>query len=292
MDSAAQRKRNAQRMGGGGVHEILQPVNGYRGQLERNGVKPKDHAKANVAAMREAQRQNRERKAMEAHMDEDKFVLKEFKNVPSQVSKRVAADRQAAKARKEAVNNGNAPDTKFLKKGAREERDGSKPAPIKPFERPGAKKKSNLPMEVLRPQVAPERPQRDFQAENMGKVRQAKKEVLKQEGSSKPANYGKVPKYLKERQNELKSEQDELRRLAEMDVDCPPGMRRLPEAERQQMLKQLDENREKVAAEIAKLPFVIDTVGLRKKKQALENKIKEIDNAVRIFSRKKVYVEQ
>merc|ERR1711964_286459 len=113
----------------------------------------------------------------------------------------------------------------------------------------------------------------------MGK--ETKQEAVQKEEIRMPSNYGKVPKYLKERQDELKAQERELRRLADIDVDCPPGMRVLPEGERQQMLKQLDENREKVGAEIAKLPFVIDTVGLKKRKQALENKIKEIDQAVR-----------
>ena len=88
----------------------------------------------------------------------------------------------------------------------------------------------------------------------------------------------------------MASDEQERIRLANLDVDCPPGMRLLPENERQTMLKTLERNREKVVSELSKLPFVIDTMGLKKRKQGLESKIKEIDDAVRIFSRKKVKI--
>ena len=53
----------------------------------------------------------------------------------------------------------------------------------------------------------------------------------------------------------------------------------------------LEQNKEKVTAEIGAMPFVVDTHGLKKRKQALENKLKDIEEAVKIFSRRKVYVE-
>lgn len=258
-------------------------------------MKPKDHARMNIVAMREAQRQNRERKALEVNREDEKFKLKEFKDVPSQVKKNMVAESAKAREVREARANGDAPDAKFLRAHTREEREAEKPKPTK-FERPEPKKKSNLPLEVLRPAQLPDRPQRNFQRENAAKIRGIRKEIAsdsaKKVAVSKPANFGKVPKYLRERQDELKEEEREMRRLADIDVDCPPGMRLLPEGERQEMLRTLDQNRERVSNEIAKLPFVIDTVGLKKRKQAMENKIKEIDDAVRIFSRKKVYVEQ
>eukprot|EP00658_Telonema_sp_P-2_P006685 TRINITY_DN12527_c0_g1_i7.p1 TRINITY_DN12527_c0_g1~~TRINITY_DN12527_c0_g1_i7.p1 ORF type:complete len:163 (-),score=52.82 TRINITY_DN12527_c0_g1_i7:362-850(-) len=156
-----------------------------------------------------------------------------------------------------------------------------------------APRKSNLPVEVLRPDAGPQREERNFCKENMSKIKNAKKSppAGAPKPATKPADYGKVPKYLRERQEELAEEQREIQRLAEIDVDCPAGMRLLPEGERQSMLRTLEANKEKAANEIAKLPFVIDTVGLRRRKQAMENKVKEIDDAIRVFSRKKVYVE-
>eukprot|EP00656_Telonema_subtile_P050194 TRINITY_DN643_c0_g1_i3.p1 TRINITY_DN643_c0_g1~~TRINITY_DN643_c0_g1_i3.p1 ORF type:complete len:299 (-),score=92.72 TRINITY_DN643_c0_g1_i3:73-969(-) len=292
-DNAALRQRNRERMGGGGVSEILQPVNGYRGQLTKAGKPPKDHARANIEAMREAQRQNRSKKMNdEINKDAEVFKLKQFCDVPSQVKRRTHEEQQASKARRDAMQAGEV-DGKFLKARARDVREAEKPKPKSAKPVRVESRKSNLPVEVLRPAAVAERPQRNFQRENASKVIAAKKKAAAAApASSKPADYGKVPKYLRARQEELAEEQRELQRLADIDVDCPPGMRLLPEAERKQMLRTLEQNREKVANEIAKLPFVIDTVGLRKKKQAMENKIKEIDDASRIFSRKKVYVEQ
>jgi len=108
---------------------------------------------------------------------------------------------------------------------------------------------------------------------------------------AKPKDFGKVPKYLRERQAELAQEEDMARQLADIDMDCPEGMRLLPEAERVETLKILEQNKEKVTAEIGQMPFVIDSLGLRKRQQALEAKMKDIDEAVKIFSRRKVYVE-
>jgi hypothetical protein len=38
------------------------------------------------------------------------------------------------------------------------------------------------------------------------------------------------------------------------------------------------------------MPFVVETPSQRKKQEALEAKLREIDNAIGIFSKEKVYV--
>jgi hypothetical protein len=68
-------------------------------------------------------------------------------------------------------------------------------------------------------------------------------------------------------------------------------MRIMPEEERLETLKILDANRVEIEEEIQKLPFVIETPSGLKHKNQLERRLKEIDEARRIFSRSKVLVK-
>merc|ERR1711865_921595 len=125
--SGLERQRNARRMAGGSVSEVLAPTNGYRGSLEKAGKKVKDHASANIQNMRDAQRMNRERRIIDASTAQKPFKLKEFSEVPSQVHKRVNDQQAAFKARQEAKANGEEEgDRKFLRKGTREDRAADK----------------------------------------------------------------------------------------------------------------------------------------------------------------------
>ena len=56
---AAQHRRAAQVFGPTQVGESLNPINGYRGRLEQRGIKPKNHARDNLLALREKQKENR-----------------------------------------------------------------------------------------------------------------------------------------------------------------------------------------------------------------------------------------
>ena len=86
--SAMARDKN---VNGVGVAAYLHPVNGYRGELERKGIKPTDHARKNVVAMRELQKQVQERKdAEEDAAAREKFKLKKFSGVESRVMAAVA----------------------------------------------------------------------------------------------------------------------------------------------------------------------------------------------------------
>ncbi len=56
---AVQHRRAAQVFGPTQVGESLNPINGYRGRLEQRGIKPKTHARDNLLALREKQKENR-----------------------------------------------------------------------------------------------------------------------------------------------------------------------------------------------------------------------------------------
>jgi hypothetical protein len=55
-------------------------------------------------------------------------------------------------------------------------------------------------------------------------------------------------------------------------------------------LQVLAESRSEALNQLQRMPFVIETPSLRKKQEALENKLREIEQALSIFSKPKVYV--
>lgn len=65
----------------------------------------------------------------------------------------------------------------------------------------------------------------------------------------------------------------------------------MPEEERKETLKVLDTNRAAVEADIQQLPFVIETPSAIKHKNVLEKRLREIEEARKIFSRPKVLVK-
>jgi hypothetical protein len=89
--AAAVREKNVNGIAVGG---ILHPVNGYRGELERRGVVPTDHAKRNVAAMREKQKEIQARRELEeAAAKTEAFKLKKFTGVESRVKEMISSVR-------------------------------------------------------------------------------------------------------------------------------------------------------------------------------------------------------
>lgn len=75
------------------------------------------------------------------------------------------------------------------------------------------------------------------------------------------------------------------------DKDCPPGMTLMPESERLDTLRVLEGNEREIQQALFKMPLQITTPSQKKRKEALEAKLQEIESAKKIFSRAKVYVE-
>jgi hypothetical protein len=107
--------------------------------------------------------------------------------------------------------------------------------------------------------------------------------------SAKHEEFGRVPEYLEERKARWAEEEAQRRRNAP-DPNCPPGMCLMPEAERRNTLQVLQQSKEEALAQLRRMPFVVETPSQRKKQEAIEAKLREIDNAIGIFSKEKVYV--
>ena len=102
-------------------------------------------------------------------------------------------------------------------------------------------------------------------------------------------DYGRVPAYLQERKMEMMT--DEIRAMAAREKKkAPKGMRQLEDEERLASLGVLEQNKRDCEALIFKLPFNCETVGQKRRKHDLEVRLKEIDDGIKIFSRKVVYV--
>ena len=100
---------------------------------------------------------------------------------------------------------------------------------------------------------------------------------------------GEVPGYLRRRQ--AREEEEEEERLAnEPDEDCPEGMVVMAEEERIDTLEVLEESHAELMAALNALPIRIETLGQRTRKAELEDKLREIEDAIRVFSRSKVFV--
>lgn len=102
-------------------------------------------------------------------------------------------------------------------------------------------------------------------------------------------NYGKVPHYLDDYKEQRRVVEEEKTRKEEQ-ANCPSGMRLMPEEERVVTLDHLEKSKVEVFNNINKLPIASNTRAVQLRRQDLETKLEEIENAVKIFSRPKVYV--
>ena len=102
---------------------------------------------------------------------------------------------------------------------------------------------------------------------------------------------GTVPSYLRKRQDEW--HQHEIERISKIpDPQCPPGHVAMAENERLETLNLLSQNKYELLEELKCMPMRTDTLRGIQKKALIENKLAEIDDAIKIFSRKKVFVKQ
>lgn len=117
------------------------------------------------------------------------------------------------------------------------------------------------------------------------------KQLEKQEENAHALNpnYGKVPQYLEDykAQREMKAE---IKRRQEEDSKCPPGMRLMPEDERLETLEILKKGKDDVWALINRLPIAANTPSVQRRREEYEKKLQELENAIKTFTRPKVYV--
>lgn len=104
-----------------------------------------------------------------------------------------------------------------------------------------------------------------------------------------PVTYkkGVVPKYIKERKEEL------FRKAQSTagDERCPDGHVMLPEHERKETLRMLRQSYAELITELNLMPVRSDTLKIRNRKIELENQLKKLDEGIKVFTRPKVFVK-
>jgi hypothetical protein len=291
------------------VAAFLNPVDGVRGAMRSKGIEPKNHARDNVLAFREKAAENRQRLAEEEQQQPEAWKLNKFRDVKSRIAE--ASEKFKAQGLQNRRPSGGGgvhsprrppppcPDGEgghggggFLRKGALDARLAEKqqtnsPRDWSPRRDPHAKPP------VPRPTAVPLAPRQkhDFIAENKSAARtmdSPRKDSADE--IHRHSSFGAVPLYIRER-NEAWALAEARKRAAMPDPNCPAGMVLMREDERLGTLATLKENEAFVSTQLFKLPLRSTTPSLLKRKEELEQQLREIEDAKRLFSKSKVYVK-
>ena len=111
--------------------------------------------------------------------------------------------------------------------------------------------------------------------------------------SSVPVKHraGNVPKYLRKRKEEWR-EEEERKEREKPDPDCPPGHDLLPEEDRVATLAGLNDRFAELLQESNMFPVRSDTLRVRKRRKEIEAELNQLEEAIRTYSRPKVYVKK
>lgn len=110
----------------------------------------------------------------------------------------------------------------------------------------------------------------------------------------KHKSFGRVPTYIREQRARM-AEEERIRqeRIKQEEEDRPPveGMIRMKESERLETLQRLKEDEQRTRTELQRLPLAVQSHGTAKKRELLEIRLREIEEAKATFSRNKVFIK-
>jgi len=238
---------------GKGARDILNPVDGYRGELQRKGNQVKDHAKENRRNIREKQRRLQQQKAEhDLKAETPSFKMQRFRDVKSRVK----------------IENHCTPTNTLerVQRGAHRRPDSAKsacsssPAATTRGATPGrTKMKPSVPKSSDLAELNP-RSNINFLHANAREAIHSKPPSAPPTSKPKPThkNFGKVPSYIEERKMEWA--QMERERVQNMDdPNAPPGMKLMDEGERRETLRVLQDSLEQAKNQLFKLPLTLET---------------------------------
>ncbi|XP_051923217.1 enkurin domain-containing protein 1 isoform X1 [Hippocampus zosterae] len=101
---------------------------------------------------------------------------------------------------------------------------------------------------------------------------------------------GQVPHYIEERKKQWRKEEEEARKK-KLIPSVPPGHTLMADSDRQETLKTLKESHRSLVTELLLLPLKADNLSVRLRRAHLDRRLSEIEEAIKIFSRDKVYVK-
>eukprot|EP00602_Paraphysomonas_sp_CaronLab_P003942 CAMPEP_0185018450 /NCGR_PEP_ID=MMETSP1103-20130426/1168_1 /TAXON_ID=36769 /ORGANISM="Paraphysomonas bandaiensis, Strain Caron Lab Isolate" /LENGTH=292 /DNA_ID=CAMNT_0027548263 /DNA_START=87 /DNA_END=965 /DNA_ORIENTATION=+ len=276
------------------IANYIAPDNGLRGKMERQGMQPKNHMKDNLQQMRAVQSKHREEREEANRGGKELYKLSQFRDVGARVFE-PQQKKSSLSGRHEGV---------FLVRGASEKRreelaeegrqrrleieNDIKEARLYSNEQPASPRKGSVPRAEEVARLAP-RTNADFVSRNRKEAVKVRQPVQQKEEPTKHEAYGRVPEYLESRKAQWASAEEERRRNAP-DPSCPPGMCVMPESERVQTLDTLQQSKQECLRQLERMPFVVETPSMKRRQDELEGKLREIDKAIEVFSKDKVYV--
>ncbi|XP_068941833.1 enkurin domain-containing protein 1 isoform X2 [Petaurus breviceps papuanus] len=101
---------------------------------------------------------------------------------------------------------------------------------------------------------------------------------------------GQVPLYIVERKDLWRREAEE-RQQSQPDPDIPPGHTLMPESQRLDTLNSLLQSQQELLRELVLLPSGADSLRAQNHKAELEKKLSQVEEALKIFSRSKVFIK-
>ncbi|RLN54673.1 hypothetical protein BBJ28_00023402 [Nothophytophthora sp. Chile5] len=248
------------------IAAILHPHEGYREKLQRKGVTPKDFERENKLRVKKLQAENRERRRREVRTRLENCCCKKRRFTRWLLVVTIALLRSLLV--QEASQPGEFKLTRF------------KAVRPRVFRQEEVSTRSHTKTERV-----------DYVNANAWEVIKAPSTRSNQEEEARPSrrDYGRIPRYLLERKEQWAREEEE-RRLNAPDPDCPPGMVLLDEDERIRTLRVLHKSLGEAQLRMNALPLSIETMMQIRRKNALEAKLQEIEDAIKVFDRAKVYV--
>ena len=250
--------------------------------------------KDNRMIIKDAEARTRERREIEEAPKPELYKLAQFRNVEARLYEAPAVNE----------NQVNRVNSEFLPRGAAEKRleDRIQEGRVARAEierkmedaryiaaRPTTPRKEITPKATETARLAP-RSQADFIQRNKAKaLAMMPRRQEEERDTSKHTSFGRVPDYLQQRNAQWEDEKEERRRRAP-DPNCPPGMKLMPEDERLDTLEVLHASKSETMKQLQGLPFVIETPSLKRRQGLLEDKLREIDHAISLFSKTKVFI--
>lgn len=310
------------------ISQLLAPNNGYRGTLQKKGIQPKNHMKDNLRDLRLEQERNRSQRDIDNVDEKPLYKLPQFQEVESRLyepSQRYIYRRNSLNN----PNENEEPQGVYLTRGTsdkrRQEIDKKNKEVREDVERKIQQEiknkqiheekliKKNSSSNLLisssinsRKDPVPLKQERGIiHHQDNNFLHENKYSIKKNATSSATAaalgsfnsgnetgfheEFGRVPQYINERK--LEWEKDRQRKEQEKkDLNCPQGMRLMDEEERLETLDILEKKKQDLLDEMNRLPFHCETLSQKRRSQHLEDKMREIDTALSLFRKPKVYV--
>ncbi|OXB76076.1 UNVERIFIED_CONTAM: hypothetical protein H355_000175 [Colinus virginianus] len=264
-----------------------------RDGIKQPGKESKDHEKENVRRIKEIQKKCKERERAQEHRQPKPvkalWKSQKYENVESKVKAKL----------QEGSPPPNPEALKFLRAYSR---CGPGIRPSRPLSPSAACTKSGT--EALQSQIQVEGRSIDFIKHNALNARraplrrshslQALTELLGQKQREQEEynakQKGHIPQYLLERKEQWRRQMEEQLR-SRPDPDTPPGHTMMPEGQRLEMLSNLKQSQEQMIKDLMMLPMRADNLSIQKRRAELERNLSQIEEALRIFSRPKVFIK-